>query len=283
MTVDEYKRQLACNIETIKKVDGEALPHLYWYLTRYNGKMIQRLISIIELLKGIENPTLVASPNMWAAFLSVRHISEMGQDITKDFKTWQSSIIQLLALGLIYRHIPSQADEGNRYMADSIKRKRKHHRVISYLGVPSYTPDRLTAADTKAKQLRYSKVSTANMSKEAIIQIWGQNTANAIYQDTRTESPRNKEVSNALVKTAQALIKEKGYTWKKELLAGTAKQLHQGKTGHLIDYQREVTRLYNKLGRRILHDSGIRYHPPSGQDSSKYNLRSKQWIYTFDT
>lgn len=301
MTFEEYKQQLAENIEIINHVNDRELPYLHWFLTRNNGKMLSRLVSLLETLRSIDNQTLYMKPHLWVAFISIRHLTEKGKHLATYHGTWQSTIIQLLALGLIYRHKPKNDDTDNRYMADSLK-KAQGRQPIGYMGVPAYTGIRLRKANRMARKLKESKVSTSKISKADVIQIWGQKVANTIYQDTRTETDIQAEVSEALVQTARRLIARKGYATKQELLQVTTDHLdtlHPEELekkerfftllfaldpGHrditFVDYAWEVTRLYKSRGRGILHAGGIVYHSPTRQQAEAYNLNDRQWIFT---
>jgi hypothetical protein len=145
-----------------------------------------------------------------------------------------------------------------------------------YIGTPAYTAARLQEANKLAKKLRDSGMSTSNMNKVKVIRIWGQATANEIYQDGRNETAMQKEIIQVLVETAKELIKSQGYTTKDELLRETIKCLRKNV------HPQEVKWLYNNMGNGILKEHDIRYHPPSNQVIEKYNLKNRRWIYTFN-
>lgn len=272
MTFEEYQRQLAEGVKIIKQVDEKTLPDLHWFLSRYNGKMLSRLILLTETLKDIDNQCLYKRPSMWVAFISVRETAKAGKDLATYHGTWHKTIIQLIALGLIYRRKPDESDKNNKYMAESLRiAEERGQKPIAYMGVPSYNKERLRKANAQARKLRNSQVSPSRISKASVIQIWGQKTANAIYQDTREETDTQSEVSKVLVQTARKLIRQKGYTTKVELIQTTIDHLNslhpeelekQEKELTLLfeldqehrnitftNYEKEVTRLYRTMGK----------------------------------
>lgn len=278
MTFEEYKVLLAENQAIIDQVQArrEALPYLHWYLTRHKGKMLTRVKAILHLLAGIDNQTYYRK--QWMAFISIRHLARQGQDIASCHRTWHSTLLMLQALGLITRHKPSEGDIDNRYMADSLTR-RKDQAPIGYMGAPAYTEKRLLLADRMAKKLRNSQVSTSKLSKADVIQIWGSKVANKIYQDGRTETALQKDIAKELTSTASRLIQEEGYTTRERLIQATADDLKRKYAPGSIDHYNQVERLYKARGRGILTAGGITYQAPTRQQIEAYGLSNRQWIY----
>lgn len=290
MILEKYKKQLDENAKIIKQVDNQKLPNLYWFLHTQKGKRLDRLICLIDVLRQLDEKKyrLLQRPNMWGGYCSVRYLAEKGKEIAKDHLVWHSFVIQALALGLIYRHLPTIEEEqaykeykqhkakSNGFIDESTT---ENERATSLLGVPLYTLERLMLADKQALKLRYSRVSTYRISKEAVIQIWGQKIANTIYQDQRVEALESKKIAWGIVVTARELIKEKGYASKIELLNDTALYLWRTQ-GISRNWRYETEKYYQKLGRAKLEENGIKYHPPSKQEMDEYDLKDRRWIYT---
>lgn len=302
LTEAEYKQQIADNISTIGSIDGDAYPFLYGFLMNRKGKMLDRLVRLLEVLHETQNQTFYRE--RWYCFASLEYLTERGQDITKGYQAWKSTVMLLLVFGLLKRHIPSECanDMYNKYMKSSLdKSKKSKKRPISYWTVDAYTHGRLKIAEHRAKKWIQSGMTLQHFSKESITTVFGQRVADKIYSHKATISHKDREVENALVEAAIQLIHTAGYATKSMVLDAATHimenqypndaerfreldpfaaltQQAQDKPRNL---RQEVAEMYSKRGKAILHKADIKLCPPTTKDMEQYHLDNRQWIFKY--
>lgn len=265
MNTEQYLQRIEKNTKTLGSLEGK-YPNLHRLLNRRSGALKERLLYILQQAETIRNQMGAKEGNYF--FQPLTKFAGDERNDTKTAKTWQQTLILLTCLGLIRRHIPTEADaEESPYYAKAIAaaKAQKRGRATAFFEVPAYTKERLKTADNLAG-LWLGKGNFNQFSKANIIDVFGTSIANAVYQDTRRKTQKAVEAENELLYCLVKALQEKPYTTKAELFA-------------LCDSPRAKA-TWERCSKKILQKANALHRRPTKAEMNQWSLQGMQWIIT---
>lgn len=271
MDFSEYKAGLIYNKRLLKNLTPEQAPALYKFLHQRNGSMLERLLVILDKAQHTENQE--GSEWGYWFFCPLSRYAVEGQAAARQGKTWRKSIILFACMGLIDRHIPTEETAATPYQQRAVEHAHEHgrRRATAFYTVPTYNRRQLEYIESKAARWVYSKGTLQEFSKSTVIDVFGQATADRVFQDERRKPLHTIEAERALHDAVVSLLDTHPYTTKGEVLAA-ATAAGASKAGAT----------WQRVGRVILQRAGAKQHPPTLQQREQFSLSGNGWIITRD-
>jgi hypothetical protein len=291
--MEAYRARIEANRKAIQGITPEAYPYLYQLLTQRNNALQGRLLAMLQRMQTIDNQEKDRDGNYWY-YESLRHFAVSGQESARTPITWYKSIILLCCLGLIWRQKPTE-DATTPYQVSANSHRRTdinaQWQAIGFYSTPEYTPVVLDQAERRAKAWIQRGATIRGLSKETIIEVFGQRVANMIYQDERRKTNLHKELESIFIKQAKAQIKVNGFTTKEGIIKGTVEATYQAflkkecvspllmpeEEARRRAWQ-EVKRVYENRGKILLERSKLIFRRPTNEEKERYGLDGNGWI-----
>ena len=186
--------------------------------------------SIIEHLRGFMLHMLSYSYPFWPAhdpkfyLFSKQHLKNWCKlkGIPGSTNAWQSHLIFLADCKLIKFFRPTGYSEDptlNRIWQRALARRVQYRHAETLWSVPLYTPGVLEYAEKVAAEYLNSGINLTHLTKEDVIRIRGQEIANSLYLDGRTQSQKSKYVHDHALESLHSQIMYRQYatvsdTWR---------------------------------------------------------------------
>lgn len=263
-----YRDILHRNIEIAANLDQARYPELKrWFR---NSSALRCYSSLIQTIAGYEKPLHTSKSGK--AYYAVS-VSWLIAHYGGAAHVWQSSLILLQICGMIERIVPSRSSTNHAFKSLYQTAKRSKRRSESVYHVPELTESVLNAAECIICRWRQSGVSMSHVTKSSVIRVFGQDYADRIYLDGRTEPFRKKEIKEIMYQIITAATHGGGCITKAAVFIETFKELSS---------KLAIQDVWQRLHKVIISECGCKYSRPTAAEKQKYNLKNDQWIIRRD-
>lgn len=264
--------------QAIKSLDKDKYPALYKMLfVFWRDKLFRTLEYYWRVQDTKEGQHLNPTSGHYEFTESRQHSAKNARYISSDPRVWQRNTILLHCLGLITirRAKPRKPGEYTPefdYWTILNMVNKKQQQPITIITTQSWTLDMLDYSEAQAQKWVDNRTSAKYLTKETIINIFGQELADQAYSDDRgipeSTDKAIESIQKAIVKTSKA----RGYTTKAKVFAQVQKSIGKIKT----------EKTWSEYGKRILAEIGYWHHRPTKTDKAKYGIKSdnNKWIIT---
>ena len=290
-------RRAADNAKVIRQLDQLQYPNLHKLLNRRRGGLINNLLYVLDKSKHAEH--LQFEEYGGASFYqSIEYftLDEQSKGVNRAIQTWHTKLILMALIGLIKRVKPRHGT-GNEFKKASLRAQniwqKKTGRMadtISYWYFDKYTDQQLAYCEASAKKWFDSKATLAKFSKETAITVFGQDRANAVYQDKRMITQLSHMAYICICKAIESMM-GKGYVYPDEALIVAGNNLFY-KLDRPPDIEKQmdlqvraanrVTRVWQQHKHSILAEGGNKYARPTLADKAALGIdpKNNRWIIT---
>lgn len=258
----------------IKNLDKDKYPALYKMLFQYWQDKLFKTLEYYWMVQDTK-PKQYYRPGGYYEFIeSRRHSAFKAPHISRDHRVWQRNTVLLHCLGLISTRRPRRKDgewlPPIEHQSIVIMLKKGHRQPSTYITTQLWELDMLEYSEAQAQKWVDNRTPVKYLTKEIIINVFGQELANKVYCDDRgvpaSSAEANEKLKQAIISTSKA----KGYTTKGKLLTQAAKGIGKMK----------ADKAWSVYGRQVMDTIGYRYHKPSKADKARYGIRANdnRWI-----
>jgi hypothetical protein len=208
---------------------------------------------------------------------TVRYSAEHASYISNDRRVWQRNRVLLHCLGLISTRRAKPRKPGE-YIPEYDHwtvvnmAKKGYQQPSTIITTQLWTLDMLDYSEAQAKKWTQKRTSARYLTKETIINIYGKDLADQIYNDSRGIPDSSADAISKLKKAIVKTSKAKGYTTKEKVLTEMQKS-----TGKI-----KADKTWSEYIKQILYDIGYKHHKPTKADKARYNIKpnDNRWIIT---
>lgn len=171
---------LDANIEVLN--DEEALSTGYPYLYRWIGRVRSDLVLKLRWAKDCIRSERLQVDGRHVFFLSLREMerrSKGARDLPRHFGRQSQRVDRYCLLGLM-RKVPDHEIPEKVLKEARARQGRQAHHIQFYM-FPAYTPTLLNAANRRARSLTDAGASVRGVSRQLIVDLFGQETAEEVY------------------------------------------------------------------------------------------------------
>ena len=158
--------------------------------------------------------------------------------------------------------------------------KGKQH-AAEFLSFPYYSRRQLKYCEHKAQLWYEKKGNIQDWSKASIIDIFGTETANRVYNDGRIKPRYKHEAEAALMGAIVSLLETSPFTTKAQVQAAAAETLKETGVrdeGKAINLAR---RTWDRAHNDILEQCGALHKRPTNEEKEQFGLTGNGWIITY--
>lgn len=252
----EYNSQLIHHIDTLKQYKS------LYKLIRQKVKYLNYLIAYSKDKRLNDYATV---HHNYYFFASNRYLARRYKGTSS---TWNRNINLFVTLGLINRISEETLDIANgELLKTSLKYKSKQlkklnlpnnnlmvsdgqtMKMIGYYTIPLYTVELLSQADDIAKKMIYNNYRSNSFNKMFLINVFGQEFANKVFQDEREITDYSNYVSSQIYNSILSDIDKNGYTTKDRVINLTEIKC-EGSSKNILttEYDRCISELKDKYG-----------------------------------
>lgn len=267
----EYVKSVRTSWKTICRLSYEEYPNLFIFLHKRNDAIFNRLRFVFSLAEYTDNQ--LEKGGHCYFFYPLSNFAHYGSMYARTELTWEKTVVLFTCVGLIDRYMPTSKTATQKYEKKALQtaKEQSHKRSTAFYSIPEYTEEHLYHMEEQARKWIEGHGNCNSFSKSTIIDIFGNDLANKIYQDKRRKPWKKTKAERDM---AHILIRQlilNGYTTRNRLIAEVAE-----------DYPNESTytarETWDRAHYRILQEVGARHHRPTQEEKEKYNLKGEGWI-----
>ena len=262
--------------KAIKNLDRGRYPALFKMLFVFWGDKLFRTLEYYWMIQDTK-PGQHLHPGGYYEFTeSRRNSSEKAGYISRDHRVWQCNTVLLHCLGFIStrraRRKPGEYISSFDHWTIVNMCRNGHQQPTTIITTQLWTLDKLDYSEAQAQKWVDNRSPVKYLTKETIINIYGQGLADQVYCDSRgipeSTGKANDKLKKAIVKTSKA----KGYTTRDKVIAQVQKS-----TGKI-----KAEKTWAEYGKQVMENAGFRHHRPSKADKARYGIKpnDNRWIIT---
>ena len=194
-------------------------------------------------------------------------------------QTWVKGIRKLCALGLLNAHVPRTTQEGRRQntyrMAVSAERaKDRGQKPVRYYSIPTYTLELFQEAEALTPLVR----NGAAVDKDSMRDAFGSETANRLTDNGFKLSPDTAQRRRLIRCCLMALIADKGYTTKAEVLYYADLFCWRLSASSDAYNEQRWKDTYKGYWRQLSSDLQLKGTGPTDEERERFNLVTSKYI-----
>lgn len=268
---------------TIEELQPRDYPNLYKLLYERRGNKQKRLCFLLETCENMPNKEHEKHGD-WCILPYTRLVT-LGAEYAASTQTWKHTITLFIAIGLLERKIPTAETAKTPYERAAVQyaaeKGNGNRHAAEFLRFPAYSPRQLNYCERKAKLWYEKKGNFQDWSKASVIDIFGTETANRVYNDGRIKPRYKHEAEAALMGAIVSLLETSPFTTKAQVQAAAAETLKEtGATdeGKAVNLAR---RTWDRAHNDILEQCGALHKRPTNEEKEQFGLIGNGWIITY--